>query len=128
MRNIVATLTFLLLSAPAAATSDGELAWTKIDFCNGAGYCVKIETNPDNELGSVAIMHNGIEIDVPDLGVVKGKPDLRLVRLVTLAEANGYANRLEIPFFGSRAKRLEIHIKDDIVDAFKLVEPPANDV
>jgi hypothetical protein len=128
MRNIVATVFLLLLSAPAAATSDGELAWTKVDFCNGAGYCVKIETNPDNELGAIAITHNGVEIDVPDLGVVKGEPDLRLVRLVTLAEANGYANRLEIPFFGAHASRLEIHIKDDVVDAFKFVDTPADDV
>ena len=128
MRNIIATLVLVLLSAPVAATSDGELTWTKIDFCNGAGYCVKIETNTDNELGSVAITRNGIKIDVPDLGVVKGVPDLRLVRLVSIAEAGGYANRLEIPFFGPRAKRLELHIKDDTVDAFKFVDLPANDV
>ena len=111
-----------------AATSDGELAWTRLNFCNGAGYCVKIETNSDNELESVAIARNGTEIDVPDLGIVKGEPDLRLVRLVSLAEANGYANRLEIPFFGPRAKRLEIHIRDDKVDAFKFTDLPADDV
>jgi hypothetical protein len=127
MRTIFATI-FLLLSAPAAVSSDGELAWTRIDFCNGAGYCVKIETNPENELGAIAITHNGVEIDVPDLGVVKGEPDLRLVRLVSLAEANGYANRLEIPFFGAHAPRLEIHIKDDVVDAFKFADTSADDV
>nr|AMP57090.1 hypothetical protein [uncultured bacterium] len=87
-----------------------------------------METNPHNELGSVAITRNGFEISVPDLGVVKGEPDLRFVRLVSLAEADGYANRLEIPFFGPRAKRLEIRIKDDKVAGFKFVEPPANDV
>jgi len=127
MRNIFAIL-ILLLCAPAAATSDGELAWTRIDFCNGAGYCVKIETNPDNELGTIAITHNGVEIAVPNLGAVKGVPDLRFVRLVSLAEANGYANRLEIPFFGTPAKRLDIHIKDDRIDAFKFIEPPKGDV
>ena len=127
MRNIFAALIFLL-SAPAAATSDGELAWTKISFCNGAGYCVKVETNPANGLGTVSISRNGVDIDIPDLGVVNGEPDLRLVRLVSLAEANGYANRLEIPFFEKTAKHLHIHIKDDKVDAIDFVEPPANDV
>src|SRR5690606_37687832 len=70
MRNIFAVLIFLL-STPAAATSDGELAWTKIFFCNGAGYCVKIETNPDNGLGTISVSHNGIDINIPDLGPVK---------------------------------------------------------
>jgi len=127
MRNIFAIL-ILLFIAPAAATSDGELAWTRITFCNGAGYCVKIETDPDNELGTIAITRNGVEIHVPELGTIKGVPDLRFVRLVSLAEANGYANRLEIPFFGTPAKRLEIHIKDDKIDAFRLVEQPKDDV
>ena len=127
MRTFFAILIFLL-STPAGATSDGELAWTRINFCNGAGYCVEIETNPSNELGTIAITHNGLKIDVPDVGSVKGEPDLRFVRLITLAEANGYANQLEIPFFGPRTKRLEIHIKDDKVDAFSFVEPPADDV
>jgi hypothetical protein len=127
MPTIFAILIFLL-SVPAGATSNGELAWTRINFCNGAGFCVKIETNPANGLGPIAIQHNGVEIKIPNLGTVKGEPDLRLVRLVSLAEANGYANRLEIPFFGTRAKRLEIHIKDDKVDAFAFVDPPADDV
>src|SRR5690606_5841759 len=127
MRTIFATLIFLL-SAPATATSDGELAWTMLNFCNGAGYCVKIETNPDNELGTITITRNGVEIDAPDLGIVKGAPDLPFVRRISLAEANGYANRLEIPFCGTPAKRLEIHIKDDKVDAFRFTDPPVNDV
>jgi len=127
MRNIFAALLFLL-SAPAAATSDGELAWTRILFCNGAGYCVKIETTPDNGLGTVSVSRNGVEIDIPNLGVVKGEPDLRFVRLVSLAGVNGYSNRLEIPFFGKTTKRLDIHIKDDKVDAINFVDPPADDV
>lgn len=120
MRSFFAVLT-LLASASAAAASDGELAWTNVSFCNGAGYCVQIETTQDNGLGKVAVLHNGVNIEIPNLGSVQGEPDLRSVRLVSLAEANGYANRLVIPFSGKDSRRLELHIKDNHIDTVRFV-------
>ena len=122
MRTFIAILIMAALSGPAAASSDGELAWTQISFCNGAEYCVRIDTTDDNRLKTVAISHKGVDIVVPDLSSYGGEPNLRSVRLVSTEKPWGFVNRLEIPFFGEHKVTLILTIDNDkVADDIQLV-------
>ena len=121
MRTLVAIL-IAALSGPATASSDGELAWTQVSFCNGAEYCVRIDTTPDNRLNTVAISHKGVDLAVPDLKSYDGEPNLRAVRLVSVEKPWGFINRLEIPFFGEYGSTLILTIDNDrVADEIQIV-------
>jgi hypothetical protein len=120
MRAAGPIVAILLLVSPAASSaSDGQLAWTQLSFCNGAGYCVQIDTDSTNRVKSIAISHDGKPIDPPDLKYLDGEPDLQHVRLVNASATNGFENRLEIPFFGKNGYMVTITIVDDKVTVIK---------
>jgi len=121
-----------LLVGPAYASSDGELAWTNLSFCNGAGYCIDISSSNGAEIEQVRIRHNGVDIAVPDdLPKGEGSPFLNQTRFVSISRADRRAeNHLEIPLVrfrddGSSSKSvLTIVVVDDKVTNTKVVASP----
>jgi hypothetical protein len=122
-----------LLVGTAHASSDGELGWTNLSFCNGAGYCIDINTSSKGaELEQVRIRHKGVDIAVPDgLAKQEGSPPLNQTRFVNIFREDRRAeNHLEIPLLrfrddGSSSKSvLTIVVVDDKVTMTKVVASP----
>jgi len=99
----------LLLAAPhiSSATSDGELAWTNVTFCNGADICVSMSTNRWNGLDALAITNKGRSIsNLPKPGNDLPYPLLQDTKLISVARADGgFENRLEITFLDTSMRK-----------------------
>lgn len=90
----------LALIVGYAQASDGELGWTSLSFCNGAGYCVDIASSTNDGIKSLRIKRNGNEIALPkDVANGVQIPVLNEVRLINVWRADGVSeNQLEVPF------------------------------
>jgi hypothetical protein len=125
------SLILVLLAGNAHASSDGELAWTNLSFCNAAQYCIDISSSKTAEIEQIRIRHNGTEIAVPgDVTKHAGSPLLNQVRFVNIFRKDRRVeNHLEIPLVlfhddgGSSRSVLTIIMVDDVVTMTKLVEP-----
>jgi hypothetical protein len=109
-----ALFTLLLLAAPGPsfATSDGELAWTHVAFCNSAEICVTMASESGQGLDSLAITRKGLAIgNLPKPGKDLLYPLLQETRLVSVARADGgFENRLEVVFLDSAMRRFTYNV------------------
>lgn len=121
-----------IVAVPAAANSDGELAWTNLRFCNGAGYCVDISTADGEEIESLQVTRKGVLVEIPSsmyTGV--GEPLLNTTRFIsTRRDDGGYENVLELTFVifekgESRRALRRIHIFEGKAYKLELISPPA---
>jgi hypothetical protein len=87
------------LLASASHASDGELAWTSVSFCNGAGYCIDLASTKGVGIDSMHMKRNGKEIALPkDLPGQNELPILDEVRFINVLKTDGVSeNRLEVP-------------------------------
>lgn len=126
LEQIPSVLLFALLAvlgafASAAHASDGELAWTSVSFCNGAGYCIDLASTKGVGIDSMHMKRNGKEIALPkDLPGKNELPILDEVRFINVLRTDGTSeNRLEVPFLARQQdaepilKVLNVVIVDD---------------
>lgn len=111
----------LMLVVGVAHSSDGEIGWTSLSFCNGAGYCVDITSSTGVGIDSLQIKRNGKVIYLPrDVAKDVQLPVLNEVRLINVWRHDGTGeNRLEVPFLtpqsngGSNRSILYLVLIDD---------------
>jgi len=122
MKACLLAAMLLLTPMPGLASVDGEVAWTKLSFCNGAGYCVDIASAKGVGIDLLRIAHDGKEIDIPDdIGESVEIPLLNEVRLLSIQRSDGeFWNCLQIPFLtldNNESKRtvLSVFIFNDAV-------------
>lgn len=126
MKRLICALALVLVASPSRAGTDGEVAWTKLSFCNGSGYCIDVESSGGTGIASLRVAHNGLEIVVPKDAITIGAADAPLlneVRLVSVQRSNGaFGNTLEIPylrFAEGKPSRMVLKLHFDEGDSFR---------
>lgn len=126
MRKLAIYFCITILTFSAYASTDGELVWTRLSFCNGAGYCVDANSNNGSGISLLRVSHNGVELKIPTSAFAIRDVDAPLfneVRLLSVQGKDGtFGNVLEIPYLrlsnDGKSFRNVLKINFDAQDSF----------
>ncbi len=126
MKRLIYTIVLVFFASSSRAGTDGEVAWTKLSFCNGSGYCIEVESSGGTGISSLKMAHNGSEVVIPKSAIAIGEADAPLlneVRLLSVQRSNGaFGNTLEIPYLrlaGGKSMRMVLKLHFDESDSFQ---------
>lgn len=125
MKRLIFFLGITVFALPACASTNGEVAWTKLYFCNGAGYCVDVESKDGVGIAALKVSHDGVDLVIPkDAIAIKDTdaPLLNEMRLLSVQKSDGtFGNILEVPYLSfpnGKQERSVLRLVFDARDSF----------
>ena len=125
MKKLIFILAGIVFALPVCASTNGEIAWTKLCFCNGAGYCVDVESKNGIGISALEISHDGVDLVIPKDAITIGDADAPLLnemRLLSVQKSDGtFGNILELPYLSfpnGKQERSVLRLVFDARDSF----------